>query len=267
MKGRVKGMRNLRLQGLLGMAAALALAGCPKSPQNEISAAENAVRAARDAGARECAPEKFKSAEDMLVRTYRLNDQEEFEQAKDSAVLTSELAEVAKVEAERAVESGCKPGEGAAGGVTGATGDGARLDGRQLSESEVAAELQGTKTGEGALGEGLLVKGLKPVYFNFDDATLSAEAQQIATENAEWLKDRPTVKIQLEGHTDERGTSEYNLALGERRAKSVRDHMVRLGVDAARIKIISYGEETPAAQGAGEEAWKQNRRAEFVVQP
>lgn len=257
----------MRLQLFFGFAAAALLAGCPKSPQNEISAAEGAVRAARDAGARECAPEKFKSAEDMLVRTYRLNDQKEYDQAKDSANLTTELAEVAKTEAEEAVKGGCKPGEGGAGKAAGSDGDGARLDGRQLSESEVAAELAGTKTGEGALGEGLTVKGLKPVFFAFDDATLSPEAQQIATENAEWMKDRPTVKIQVEGHTDERGTSEYNLALGERRAKTVRDFLVRSGVEAERIKTISYGEETPAVQGTGEETWKQNRRAEFVVLP
>jgi peptidoglycan-associated lipoprotein len=245
--------------------ASLLFAGCPKSPQDEISAAESALRAARDAGARDCAPQQFKSAEEMMARTYKLNDEESFDKAKETAVTTKELAEVAKVEAERNTE--CKPGSGAGRAAEDdETGDGVRLGGRQLSEAEVAQELAETKTGEGALGDGVLVRGLKPVFFAFDESTLSADALAIVTENAEWLKDRPTVKVQVEGHTDERGTAEYNLSLGERRAKTVRDALVRLGVETERIKTISYGEETPVAQGGDESAWSQNRRAEFVVQ-
>jgi peptidoglycan-associated lipoprotein len=255
--------RTLRIT-VASLAAALTLAGCPKSPQDEITAAENALRVARDAGARDCAPAQFKSAEDMMALTYKLNDEEEYKKAKDSAVTTKELAEVAKVETDQGVAAGkCKPGLGS--GATAPT-DGAALGGAKLSEAEVAAEVAQTKTGEGALGEGSLVPGLKPVHFGYDEAVLSPDEMKIVSENAAWLSDRPTAKVQIEGHTDERGTNEYNLALGERRAKAVLEALVRLGVDAARLKTISYGEEMPVAQGHDDAAWKQNRRAEFVVQ-
>lgn len=248
----------------VSLAALFILTGCPKSPQNEISAAESALRAARDAGARDCTPAQFKSAEEMMALTYKLNDEATYAKAKDAALTTKELAEVAKVETERGIADGrCKPGMGA--GATAPT-DGAALGGGALTEQQVAAEIAETKSGEGALGEGTLVRGLKPVRFGFDEAVLSPDAMAVVNENAEWLKDRPTVKVQIEGHTDERGTAEYNLALGERRAKAVREALVRLGVEDARIKTISYGEETPVAQGHDEAAWAENRRAEFVVQ-
>ena len=257
---------RLRLSMSVGsLAAALLLAGCPKSPQNEISAAESALRAARDAGARDCAPTQFKSAEEMMARTYRLNDDKSYDKAKDAAVTTKDLAQVAKVETEDSIKAGkCKPG---AASAAAAPTDGAALGGKTLNEAEVAAEIAKTKSGEGSLGEGVLVRGLKPVHFAYDEAILTPDEMKTVTENAEWMKDRPTVKVQVEGHTDERGTAEYNLALGERRAKAVLEALVRLGIDASRIKTISYGEEMPVAQGHDDAAWSQNRRAEFVVQP
>ena len=256
------------IQRSLSVMVLAALAACAKSPQDEIGAAEKALRTARDLGARECAPEQFKSAEEMMAKTYKLDSEKEFDRAKEAAITTEQLARVAKGETEARVAKGCKAG--AASAATGATdalagGDGARIGGAGLSQSDVAKEVQATKTGEGSLGEGTLVKGLKPVHFGYDEATLSTEELDLVSKNAEWLKDRPTVKIQVEGHTDERGTAEYNLALGERRAKTVKEALKRFGVEEARITTISYGEETPADPGHTEEAWKQNRRAEFVV--
>ena len=257
-------MNRILRNGIGLILVALPLAGCPKSPQDEISAAESALRAARDAGARDCAPVQFKSAEEMMARTYKLNDDKVFDKAKESAVTTKELSEVARFEAQKGVAAGCKPGDAAAS-ATDATGDGARLSGSGFSESDVAREVEATKTGEGSLGEGTLVRGLKPIYFDYDQSSLSASALEIINENSEWLKDRPTAKIQIEGHTDERGTAEYNLALGERRAKAVRDALSRLGIDHGRVVTISYGEETPVQPGTSEDAWSKNRRAEFVV--
>jgi len=106
-------------------------------------------------------------------------------------------------------------------------------------------------------------RGLKLVYFDFDSYDLRPDARATLTENAELIKQVPGVIIQIEGHCDERGTQEYNLALGERRALATREHLISLGVSGDRIVTISYGEEDPADPGSTEAAWAQNRRCEF----
>jgi peptidoglycan-associated lipoprotein len=106
---------------------------------------------------------------------------------------------------------------------------------------------------------------LKTVYFAFDSYELDDQARQVLQANAQWLKSNPGRSILIEGHCDERGTIEYNLALGERRAGVVRDYLVGLGIDAFRIRIVSYGEEDPVDPGHTEEAWAKNRRAESVI--
>ena len=107
---------------------------------------------------------------------------------------------------------------------------------------------------------------LSNVYFSFDDFSLSEEAKQTLLENAAWLMNRPEKKVAIGGHCDERGTGEYNLALGERRANSAKRYLINLGVNAGQISTISYGEEKPADMGNTEESWAKNRRGEFVVQ-
>lgn len=104
-----------------------------------------------------------------------------------------------------------------------------------------------------------------PIYFGFDDYTLNSDAQNKLTAMAEALKANKSAAVQIQGHCDERGTIEYNLALGERRAQSVKNFLSQLGVEAARLSTISYGEEKPVAQGHAEDAWSQNRRAEFAI--
>lgn len=104
------------------------------------------------------------------------------------------------------------------------------------------------------------------VYYDFDRADLRQDAREALSKNAEIiLKSKSDAKIQIEGHCDERGSAEYNLALGERRAKSSLQYLTTLGVKADRLSIISYGKEKPAVQGNDEAAWAKNRRAEFVV--
>ncbi len=103
------------------------------------------------------------------------------------------------------------------------------------------------------------------VYFGFDKFDLSGEARTTLQKQAVWLRRYPSVTVSVEGHTDERGTREYNLALGERRANAVRDYLAALGVDPSRIKTISYGKERPVALGSNEDAWAKNRRAVTVV--
>lgn len=103
------------------------------------------------------------------------------------------------------------------------------------------------------------------VLFAFDSSALSAESRTTIERWAAWLKTYPANRAIIEGHADERGTREYNLALGERRADSARDYLVSLGIDPNRIKIVSFGKERPAVPGSNERAWAQNRRAVLVL--
>jgi peptidoglycan-associated lipoprotein len=106
---------------------------------------------------------------------------------------------------------------------------------------------------------------LAPVFFEFDSSEMSSESQAVLAKNAETMKQFPTWIVSIEGHCDERGTAEYNLALGERRALSVRQYLVSLGIAAERLRTVSYGKEFPFDPGHGEQSWARNRRANFVV--
>ena len=111
----------------------------------------------------------------------------------------------------------------------------------------------------------LLDKRLTPVYFAYDQSDLKTDARETLAKHLAYLKEDPNVKVQIEGNCDERGTVEYNLALGEKRSLSVKDYLVANGIPASRFTFISYGEEKPAVPGSTEEAWAKNRRAEFVL--
>ena len=104
------------------------------------------------------------------------------------------------------------------------------------------------------------------VYFNFDSSELSSESQSRLSALADYLSKAKESKLQIEGHCDERGTQAYNIALGERRAKSVEGYLVNLGVEASRLSTISYGHDKPKVDGHDEAAWSQNRRAEFNLE-
>ncbi len=106
---------------------------------------------------------------------------------------------------------------------------------------------------------------LQSIHFDFDKYNLTDQAIATLTRNAEILLRHPDVRIVIEGHCDERGTDEYNLALGEKRAMAARDFLVRFGIEKSRISIVSYGEERPIDPSHNEEAWARNRRAEFVI--
>lgn len=103
------------------------------------------------------------------------------------------------------------------------------------------------------------------IYFDYDKADIRSDARDILSSNGRSLTEHPTATIRIEGNCDERGTEQYNLALGERRANAARDYLVNYGINASRITTISYGEERPAAQGHDESAWSKNRRADFAI--
>ncbi len=110
-------------------------------------------------------------------------------------------------------------------------------------------------------------KVLRTVYFAYDKADLSEETVAALRANADWLRANSKRKVVIEGNCDERGTVEYNLALGQRRAAAAREYLVSLGIDAARLRTVSYGKERPADPGHGEESWGKNRRDDFVIEP
>jgi peptidoglycan-associated lipoprotein len=121
------------------------------------------------------------------------------------------------------------------------------------------------QTGTGALGEGATIASLERIYFDFDDYSIRPDQRGKVQKAAEWLRGNPSVRIRLEGHADERGPEDYNMALGLKRARSVKDLLVTLGVSPDRIELRSYGEEMPLEPGHNEGAWAKNRRVEFVV--
>lgn len=133
---------------------------------------------------------------------------------------------------------------------------------KQASEGPVtiaAADTQAPKTAT-------VASPFETIYFDFDSSDLRPEARNTLAKNADiLLKSKQIAKIKIEGHCDERGSAEYNLALGERRATSALQYLTTLGVKPDRLSIISYGKEKPAVQGNGEEAWAKNRRDEFVI--
>ncbi|GEM_PF-1144113 len=141
-------------------------------------------------------------------------------------------------------------------GITSRDQSAAPRDG-MASLEDSSKSVQGMSESEPKLAEN--------VYFDFDKWTIRGDARDMLTENARWLVANSEVKIQIEGHGDERGTNEYNLALGERRARSTKRYLINLGVSPSRISFISYGEEKNVCGEKNEECFQKNRRAHFVV--
>lgn len=146
-------------------------------------------------------------------------------------------------------KSSKKAPEGPVGGVEGGTLD------PKIGSNDMTFDSLGSDSGK--------IAGLGSVNFDYDSSTLTTEARRQLAENAEWIKTNKNT-VQIEGHCDSRGSVEYNLALGERRAKAVKNYLTSLGVESKRMTIISYGEEKPIASGDTEDAHAKNRRANFV---
>lgn len=142
-------------------------------------------------------------------------------------------------------------------------GEGRR--GRTQESGLGSSSLDNLKSGKAPVTPG--TSPLKDVFFEFDRYDLSTEARSVLRINADWLRANPAVRVEIEGHCDERGTSEYNLALGAKRAQAAREYLVTLGVAPTRLSTTSFGEEIPVCRESNEACWKQNRRARFVVTP
>ncbi|MFH0926067.1 MAG: peptidoglycan-associated lipoprotein Pal [bacterium] len=135
------------------------------------------------------------------------------------------------------------------------------LVGKDLELSQVPAANRYNKP------TGQLAKVFRTIYFDYGRAEINKQYRLILNNIADWLKTNRTVYVMIEGHCDERGTNEYNLGLGERRALSIRSYLIRLGIASDRLHTISYGEEKPAALGHNETGWAKNRRGDFLITP
>ncbi len=122
-----------------------------------------------------------------------------------------------------------------------------------------------SEAGKGQSTETPRTSPLQEVYFGFDSFDLSNDARATLKRNADWLKTNQSVRVEIEGHCDDRGTNEYNLALGAKRAQAAKDYLVTLGIPSERLSTISYGEELPVCREQTEDCWQKNRRARFVV--
>jgi peptidoglycan-associated lipoprotein len=162
------------------------------------------------------------------------------------------------------VPAGCKKKKPSEETTPAASEEGMPLAGER--ESLDSGDISGIgREGAGSELLGRDEQGLQDIYFAFDRYDLSLDAQNRLQTNAEWLQANPGVSVVIEGHCDERGSNEYNLALGERRAAATKEFLVSLGVSAQRLRTISYGEEMPLDPGHSEEAWSKNRRGHFLV--
>jgi peptidoglycan-associated lipoprotein len=145
------------------------------------------------------------------------------------------------------------------------SGTGSSGTGTTQSESSAGTTAQTIPGPAAGSQEELTVEVGDRVFFDFDKYNIRADQRGTVEALAAWLDANPAVTLTIEGHCDERGTREYNLALGERRANSVRDYLVALGTNPARLSTVSYGEERPAVLGSNDSSWAQNRRGVFVV--
>jgi peptidoglycan-associated lipoprotein len=156
-------------------------------------------------------------------------------------------------------------GSGPGGTLGGAGGPGGGAGGAGGQGPGVAGATGTTIPALPSPKEFVETSALRDVYFDFDKYEIRSQDKPVLDENVKWLKQNTAAMLLVEGHADERGTNEYNLALGERRAKATRDHLVSLGIDGGRITVISYGEERPLCTERTEACWAQNRRAHFLV--
>ncbi|WDP88959.1 MAG: peptidoglycan-associated lipoprotein Pal [Desulfobacter sp.] len=139
----------------------------------------------------------------------------------------------------------------------------ARIEAERIKAQELAEKLAKEQAAKIAAAKNRFVN--QNIHFEYDSAELSSMAKMLLKEKAEWLNANPAAAVTIQGHCDERGTTEYNLALGERRAQAARNYLVDLGISAGRLDMISYGEERPIDPAKTPEAFRKNRRAQFVI--
>lgn len=246
-----------RLTIFASLVFAFILASCTGVPISELNAARHSLKDAMLAGAPMCATNEFSNAEEAFLKANNETAFRNYEQAKVDAVNAAELAKLAKRIAD--------------GNPTCQVSYQEAISGQEPAVAEPTPEPVEEIVAEEATDESvtetesilLSADTLDNVYFKYDDYVLTDQGRTSLDKNANFLLQNPNVKIIVEGHCDKRGSNEYNLALGLKRAKAIETYLVNSGVEASQVKIISYGEERPAVYGNNESAYSKNRRAEF----
>lgn len=219
------------------LAVAGAACGKGKNAELELSAAEKALEDARNSRAKDCAGETYQAAEAVLAEAKDLASKGEIDQARAKAQEAERLA----TQARAASPEGCDQPE---------------------EEEDQDPNKDASATDQA--GRGMQLGEIEQtIYFDYNEASIREDSKQILTQIAGLMAKDPSVKIEIEGHCDERGSTEYNLHLGERRARAVEKYLVTQGVKAAQIATISYGEERPIDIASNDAAFARNRRAEI----
>lgn len=226
-----------------GICFALAIAGCAsKEPVADLI--NNAQSAMDDAGnAKDCATQTFALAQQALKEAQEAVEAGDEETARQKARLAQSLAKQAKEEAEQNAED-CERQRNAA---------------NDLAEKLAPFQDDFANATDLALDD-----TFKVIYFDFDESFISTDAMADLQANVNTLKTRPELNVILAAHTDERGTTEYNLALSQKRGDAVKEHAQSLGIDAARMTVVPYGKEKPASSGTRDQDYALNRRVEFI---
>ncbi|MEM1007625.1 MAG: peptidoglycan-associated lipoprotein Pal [Myxococcota bacterium] len=220
--------------------------GCKKPPTQSYKDALDAIRKAQLAQAKDCAKDEYRAAESMLAKAKQWMDEKKYDKAKVAFDAARKLALKAREEAILNKDK-CK-----------------KKNTKKVKVAKSAAPPQVIESPEKPVIDQR--PSLTPVYFEFNKHQIKADSKMDLQKHAEWMKkSKAPIRIQIEGHCDQRGSVEYNLALGEKRALSVKKYLQKLGVDVNRVSIISYGHQRPADPGQSESAYSKNRRAEFKV--
>lgn len=226
---------------------------CGKDAEMRINSAKIVIDEARDNNAQELAPDEFRSAEESLLQAQSQYEKRRYRSAESSALQAETQGRVALEKALAAREQQ----------------DQLEKQQRDQEEQEKLAynvsSLYSDTIIESSSDDEINNAALHDIHFDFDSSAISDHARAILDLNAEWLKAHPDVRVEIEGHCDERGDVEYNLSLGTKRARMVYDYMVAAGIEPSRMQTISYGESAPVDPGHTEEAWAKNRRAHFAV--
>ncbi len=219
------------------LAAALLLCACSGRPVEVLKGAETAIKDAELA--RKCAPDEYAAAERKYAEAQKLAEEGENEKAAAAARAAKKLAITAREKAESRKDECLNP----------------KTEETRAEDYAEKEPVVHVSTGES--------EGMRTIYFGFNTHELDDAARETVNHNAKWLRDNVGRTAMIQGHCDARGSTEYNLALGERRAQTARNYLIQLGIKADRIGIVSYGEEQLEDYGESAGAHARNRRAEF----
>lgn len=228
--------KTLLIVGLLTLSLTF---GCASGNQEDVlQSAADAVSAAENAS--DCAEETYNSAKKVLKEAQDAAASGNMDLAKQKALIAQKLAEQAKQEAELNKEE-CERRKAAQNAI------------EAVLEPEEEVYVPPPQTA-----------GFKTIYFDFDESAIPSSAQADVLFNANIMKQRPQISVILASHTDERGTTEYNLALSQKRGESVKYYLQTLGVESSRMAVVPYGKEKPASYGTRDQDYALNRRVEFI---